>query len=467
MQTYSEPAKPTRYRQGFNAIAGKAAPEPAPKSPQPPETIKPMPRTTAQFPDTIYSQLPQFLQQGTDVLKGTDRDLFLLGALAALGPCLPNVRGNYAGSWTGPNVYIFVVAPAGAGKGALKWPERLFSKVHKLRRETAVRELAEWSEAARDARQNKEAEPLRPGPKTLAIPANVTKAALLEMMAANDGRGLIFESEADTLTDALKTDFGGFSDVLRKSFHGERLTAYRKGEGVFFEVERPELSVLLSGTPGQVSRLMPSAENGLFSRFLFFRFRPVAEFMNPFLGGFDFDEYFDGMADTVLQWHTRLIELKEPITFELTARQRLEFSEHFQQLKDEMSDGIGLDWAGLVHRRAVLSFRIMMLFTACDAFWNGDFSPRMVCDDRDFTNALRLMEALERHADGILLEIPSGQTPTKQAAALREEITENSQLIAEARKLHREGKSYAQISRILFATETKKATVWRWIKAQL
>jgi hypothetical protein len=77
------------------------------------------------------------------------------------------------------------------------------------------------------------------------------------------------------------------------------------------------------------------------------------------------------------------------------------------------------------------------------------------------------MEALERHADGILLEIPAGQTPTKQAAALREEVTENSQLIAEARKLHREGKSYAQISRILFATETKKGTVWRWIKAQL
>jgi hypothetical protein len=467
MQTYSEPAKPTRYRQGFNAIAGEATPEPVPENPEPPETIKPRGRTKPDLPETVYTQLPEFLQQGTAVLRGTDKDLFLLGALAALGPCLPNVRGSYAGSWTGPNIYIFVVAPAGAGKGALKWPERLFSKVHKLRRETAVRELAEWSEAAREARQNKEAEPLRPGPKTLAIPANVTKAALLEMMAANDGRGLIFESEADTLTDALKTDFGGFSDVLRKSFHGERLTAYRKGEGVFFEVERPELSVLLSGTPGQVSRLMPSAENGLFSRFLFFRFRPVPEFMNPFIEAADNDEYFETLADTVMQWHTRLIEMKEPITFELTAQQRREFSDHFQRLKDEMADGIGLDWAGLVHRRAVLSFRIMMLFTACDAFWNGDFSPRMVCDDRDFTNALRLMEALERHADGILLEIPAGQTPTKQAAALREEVTENSQLIAEARKLHREGKSYAQISRILFATETKKGTVWRWIKAQL
>lgn len=466
MQTYSEPLKPTRYRQGFNAIAGEAVPEPAPTGTEPPETIKPRPRTKPELPDTIYSELPEFLQQGTAVLRGTDKDLFLLGALAALGPCLPNVRGNYAGSWTGPNVYIFVVAPAGAGKGALKWPERLFFKIHKLRREMSVSEMIAWGEASQEARQNKEPEPPKPGPKTLVIPANVSKAALLEMMAANDGRGLIFESEADTLTDALKTDFGGFSDVLRKSFHGERLTAYRKGEGVFFEVERPELSVLLSGTPGQVSRLMPSAENGLFSRFMFFRFRPVAEFMNPFLDGVDFDEYFDGMAETITGWHTRLMQLDEPIVFELTEQQRIEFNDHFQRLKDELADGIGLDWAGLIHRRALISFRIMMLFAACDAFWNGDFSPRLVCQDKDFTNALRIMEALEKHANGILLEIPAGQAPTKHAAALREEITENAQLVSEARRLHREGKSYAQISRILFANDGGKSKIWRWVNAR-
>jgi len=467
MQTYNEAAKPTRHRQGFNAIAGEAVPEPAPTGTEPPETIKPRPRTKPELPDTVYSELPEFLQQGTAVLRGTDRDLFLLGALAGLSACLPNFRGGYGKAWTGPNIYVFIIAPAGAGKGALKWPERLFSKVHKLRREQSLLEIAAWSEAARDAKENKEPEPPKPGPKTLQIPANISKAGLMKMMAANDGRGLIYETEADTLSDALKTDYGGFSDVLRKSFHCERLTEYRKGTDELLEVERPELSVLLSGTPGQVSRLMPSAENGLFSRFLFFHFQPVAEFINPFGDVVDFDEHFEALAGAVLQWYNTLNKLSEPITFELTEQQRLEFNDHFQKQKDELIEVIGVYWAGIVHRRAIISFRIMMLFAACDAFWNGDFSPRLVCQDKDFTNALRLMEVLDKHADGKFFEIPSGQTPTKQAAALREEITENAHLVSDARKLYREGKSYSQISRILFGTDTKKSTVYRWIKARV
>jgi hypothetical protein len=35
-------------------------------------------------------------------------------------------------------------------------------------------------------------------------------------------------------------------------------------------MQNPRLSALLSGTPKQVSALIPNAENGLFSRFIFY-----------------------------------------------------------------------------------------------------------------------------------------------------------------------------------------------------
>lgn len=37
------------------------------------------------------------------------------------------------------------------------------------------------------------------------------------MLQANEGIGLIFETEADTLSNSMKQEWGSFSDVLRKA----------------------------------------------------------------------------------------------------------------------------------------------------------------------------------------------------------------------------------------------------------
>ncbi|NCP53420.1 MAG: DUF3987 domain-containing protein, partial [Flavobacteriales bacterium] len=47
------------------------------------------------------------------------------------------------------------------------------------------------------------------------------------------------------------------------------------------EVECPQLAITLSGTPAQVPKLIASAEDGLFSRFIFYAFKADIVWRDP------------------------------------------------------------------------------------------------------------------------------------------------------------------------------------------
>ena len=48
------------------------------------------------------------------------------------------------------------------------------------------------------------------------------------------------------------------------------ISSLRKKDREYVEILKPKFSAILSGTPEQVFNLIPSAENGLFSRFIFY-----------------------------------------------------------------------------------------------------------------------------------------------------------------------------------------------------
>lgn len=72
---------------------------------------------------------------------------------------------------------------------------------------------------------------------------------LQNIMDAN-GTGLICETEADTLASAISSEYGHWSDTLRKAFDHDRLSYNRRTDQEYREVKRIFLAVLLSGTPG-------------------------------------------------------------------------------------------------------------------------------------------------------------------------------------------------------------------------
>uniref|UniRef100_UPI001CF87561 DUF3987 domain-containing protein n=1 Tax=Penaeicola halotolerans TaxID=2793196 RepID=UPI001CF87561 len=90
-----------------------------------------------------------------------------------------------------------------------------------------------------------------------------------------------------------------YSEGLTRAFHHETIPYYRRTDREFVDIESPCLSTVLTGTPKQVSALIPNAENGLFSRFIFFfmNVRPV--WKNVFASQTDngLGDYFDALGN--------------------------------------------------------------------------------------------------------------------------------------------------------------------------
>ncbi len=120
-------------------------------------------------------------------------------------------------------------------------------------------------------KNNPDAEqPQEPLLRTLFIPANSSATSDYQVLNDNKGVGLMFETEGDTLANTFKSDYGNFSGGFRKAYHHETISYNRRKDREFIELQSPRLSAVLSGTPRQILTLIPDAENGLFSRFIFY-----------------------------------------------------------------------------------------------------------------------------------------------------------------------------------------------------
>ncbi|MEO1519066.1 MAG: DUF3987 domain-containing protein, partial [Bacteroidota bacterium] len=203
------------------------------------------------LPEEIYRLLPPYLADACGVFTDAiEKDVFLLGALTVISGCLPNVYGTYDGRRVGTNIYVFIIAPASAGKGSLVWAKDLAGPIHEHKR--GLSELGQQ--------------------KMLLIPGNNSSSGFIEVLANNEEKGILFCTEADTLSGTLSQDWGNYSELLRAAFHHEDYSMMRKSSQEYYDLKNPHLSILLSGTPGQLSKLIPNAENGLFSRFAFYTF---------------------------------------------------------------------------------------------------------------------------------------------------------------------------------------------------
>ena len=336
------------------------------------------------FSDELYNNLPDIIKDGTDVLSGNDKEVFLVGSLAALSSILPNILAIYDGQAIESNLYLFLYGNFGSGKGALRFARNTVSPVHRYLKET------QQAPAPGSDQQ--------PETKLLILPGNSSKSGLIELIASN-GRGLIFESESDSLTDILKQDYGNFSDILRKAYHHENISFYRRLNKEYFDIESPKLSVLLSGTPGQLKKLIPGVENGLFSRFCYFGLESEPTFKNVFdTSNGDLNKHFYDIGERVLSLFSRLEQLSEPVNFELTSHQKADFLAYFQNLKTSLIETYGDTMAGSVNRFAVQFFRISMLLTSLRLFENGSFERKFQCPEIDYQNAKLIMDVFSWHA---------------------------------------------------------------------
>lgn len=372
------------------------------------------------FPSEIFDQLPDLLRRIT--VKGTspeDKDILLLGSLVSMSSCLPNIYGVYAEREVFANLFLFVTAQASAGKGRLTLCRKLVEPIHKALREQNKaefeiyqRELTEYA-AAKGDKVNME-KPQEPTLKMLVIPANNSATGLFQILNDNKGKGLIFETEGDTLALTFKSEHGNYSDGFRKAFHHETITYNRRKDREFVEIDMPRLSALLSGTPRQVSTLIPNAENGLFSRFIFYFMNIRYEWKDVFAGesGQTLDHYFDHLGDQFHELYKCLQSQVKPMRFCLTVSQQKQFNSYFEQTQIQYIELCGEDYIGTVRRLGLITFRIAMILTALRIMDNGELRSPLVCSDTDFNIAMEMVKVLVQHAAHVFQQLPT-DTATK------------------------------------------------------
>lgn len=377
------------------------------------------------FPEELYERLPQFLKQVVAPCDGPEEhDIMLLGALTALSSCLTRFYGIYDGREIKPILYLFIAASASAGKGRMNLLRRLVLPIHREKRAQAKglkdqyeQELAEYMAAKPGENREK---PGRPPERMLFIPANSSATGVLQLLSDNQGTGLIFETEGDTLSLMLRQDYGNYSDSFRKNFHHETISYYRRTDREYVDIETPSLAALLSGTPRQVHGLIPSAENGLFSRFLFYymNFDPGWKKVFEKKRSAGIAEHYDQLGEEFHSFYQKF-QAGPGIEVVLSEEQIDRFYGYFARSQTRYISLFREDFAATIRRMGLIFFRICILLTALRLMETGGSAKRLQCSDLDYEVALAMVGILIKHSTFIYNGLPkqpriSGMTSVKE-----------------------------------------------------
>ena len=347
------------------------------------------------IPDKFYSVLPEPIKTPAMLYEGRERDYFTLSLLPLLGATLENnVWGRYNKSISHCNLYTMIVAPPASGKGVMNDAKHLFSAIEKQRRDMY---------------------------KTFTIPGNISAAMLIQMMSANEGSGILCETEADKITNALNQDWGDFSDTLRKGFHYEEVSYARKGEEEKIKLDKTNLSALITCTPGQVPKLMKEQSDGLYSRFLFY-------YSDEFT---DFDLDIPNYNEEVIE--KRLSEYKtvyrnvyeyfeqHPLEIRMEPELWKYLITHFKGKQLDLRKNGNTTTEDVVKRAGLICFRITMLLTAIDCYDNNLKEDNVFVKKEHLEASIALIDYLLDHNIKVLNLVPNTSSKSNHKSIPKQE----------------------------------------------
>ena len=383
------------------------------------------------LPDAVFDTIPEFLKHITQVATTKEeRDILLLGSLVTLSVAFPKLIGKYGDNPVNTNLFIFISAKASAGKGILIHCRKLVEPIHLALRNQAkiMKQQFEVDMQEYNANKGKDAnteKPQKPPQKMLFIPANNSATGFLEILGDSDKRGLIFETEGDTLAKAFKSDYGDFSDGFRNAFQHEPISYYRRTDKEYVEIDRPCLSALLSGTPKQITTLIPNAENGLFSRFMFYVMNMKLIWKDVFASKTEngLDVHFEKLGNDFYSLYQTL-QANPDVHFSLTPSQQLQFNQFFEKMQKLYVNIQEEEIISSVRRLGLIAFRIMMIFSALRIMEDGNIEQNIYCNDTDFQNTLNMITILVKHSSYVYSQIAQ-ETYKPKPKHKKEQFLEN------------------------------------------
>ena len=279
------------------------------------------------------NNLPQLLSSVLSLAQSpAEKDMLLMAALTACGSVMPNLYVKYgvAAKRYYPNLQLFIVGSAACGKGIANLALELVKPIH-------------------------EATPL-------IIPGDATYPAFYQTLAKQHGRGYIHESEGSVITDIWRSSTANYNTALRKAAEHEPISRARCREASV--IEHPQVSMVLTGTFSQYHALVPSIENGYFSRLLTLVVNDVQPFSERYVQpAEDSQTIITTAAEQLYHLYDSLL-FARPREFQLTSDQRDRLGLHLKTAYPTLIRMLGEDFHSVVLRMAVHIERIAMILTA-------------------------------------------------------------------------------------------------------
>jgi Protein of unknown function (DUF3987) len=344
--------------------------------------------------------LPKMVQ---DVVKHFDtplqKKMALVSTLTIVGSLIPQVTFNYQDGLHYPSLYTVIVLPPASGKGSTGKLEKVLKRINdeqlleiQSRRAKYNKEYRDYLKAEKKGENVKP--PVKPSYPLLKIPGNITSAKFIEQLADNDGKMfvLIFESEIDALTNMMgNSKFGKDNSlILRKAYHNESVSLMRKG-GDHFDIGSPKLSIVLTGTPSQLSKLFESVEDGLFSRFLIVHADvPVVwKDVQPCDTCDPIEVKLEKLSYDFFSFYQRMKDQK--VEFKMTDAQWTQINQFGEdRLKSSLEEG-GEYATSIAKRHAVMIARIACILSMVRYGEVDRQESIWYCEDRDFSTALSIV----------------------------------------------------------------------------
>lgn len=359
-------------------------------------------------------KLPESVQQMLSLASTPEeQDIILIATLAAASACLPNLYFTYGptGKKYYANLQCFILAAAASGKGIA-------------------------NQALEMVRVIDEQYPLL-------IAGDSTLAAFYKALEERDGCGYLHESEGSVITDIWRTSAANYNTALRKAAEHEPISRNRvKGAS---EIKNPRLSMLLTGTFGQYKALVPSVENGYFSRLL----TVVIKGTNPFDKRYVSSKGGQSAVPRIIG--QRLLRTYEALMnagereWSLTEAQKERLGEHLETEYGTLIGLLGDNFHSAVIRMAVQIERIAMVLSVMrlePSVISHQYSA-FLCSDADYQTAeiignriLLHMAAAYRLIDGDAQEVVPEIKPIDQRKVLFEQMKSEyklQELISEAK----------------------------------
>ena len=343
-----------------------------------------------------------------------EQDILLMATLTGASACIPNLYFRYGptGKRYYANLQAFILAASASGKGIA-------------------------NQALEMVRVVDEQYPML-------IAGDSTLAAWYKALEERGGCGYMHESEGSVITDIWKTATANYNTALRKAAEHEAISRNRCTGAS--EIKCPKMSMLLTGTFNQYRALVPSVENGYFSRLLTLVIRETHPFDKRYVST------IGGQSAVPQQAGRELLRVYERLSkqgereWSLTEEQKTRLGEHLETEYGTLIGLLGDNFHSAVVRMAVQIERIALILTAL-RMGMEDFRLKigdLRCSDEDYQTAemignklLLHMAAVYRMIDGESQELVPEIKPLDQQKVLFEQLPEEYQL----NKLIEEAKS--------------------------